>query len=84
MKASIPIGIPQSTRLLRIDRDDVLGEWRLWIHFNKTCTLGTYYRLRDDGSMWCVTVRDNEGDDEYEVKPASKDSTINLLSHIHG
>lgn len=68
MRATTPIGIPPNTPLLRIERDDDSRSWRLWIHFNKSCTLGTYYRLQDDGSMYCVTVRDGEGDDEYRVK----------------
>lgn len=64
------IGLPPRTHLLRIDRGD--DHWRLWVH-SADFVYGTYMALMDDGSMWQVTVRRDEGDDWVCVRPRDQE-----------
>lgn len=50
---------------------DYMGEgvWRMWLH-TPNHIHGTYLVLQPDGSVTRVTVRDEEGDDEFVIKPA--------------
>jgi hypothetical protein len=67
MRATIPIGLPPRTKLLRIDRVPHLG-WRVWINQSPCGNLGTFLLLHNDGRMSNVTVRADQGDDEFIVK----------------
>lgn len=54
IKATIPISIPPGMKLLRIGLEQ--DGWRLWIHHDITCRLGTYILLKHDGSIDQVTI----------------------------
>lgn len=48
----------------------VAGYWLLPIHTNRDRTLGTFFRLYDDGKIEQVTVRADQGDEIVLIKPA--------------
>jgi hypothetical protein len=60
------IGVPLGTRLMRIER--LVGGWRLWTS-TADYKLGTYLEMFNDGCIISVTVRDNEGDEVFVVRP---------------
>ena len=68
------VGIPRNTKLQRIVRTRMHTMsapygWRLWIATNDYI-LGTYIELYDDGRVYTVTVRSDEGDEITYVRPA--------------
>lgn len=67
MRATIPIGLPPRTKLLRIDRASNEG-WKVWINQSPCGTFGTFLWLYDDGRIVRVVVRADQGDDEFIVK----------------
>lgn len=67
MKATIPIGLPPRTKLLRIDRIENVG-WRVWINQSPCGNLGTFLLLRNNGQIERYTMRDGEGDEVFTVK----------------
>lgn len=68
MKATIPIGIPPRTKLLRLERLPDIKAWHLWLHQSPDGTLGTFLRLHNDGRIERVTVRADEGDEVFVIK----------------
>ena len=62
----INIGIPVGTRLQRIVRHE--HWWQVWIATNDFIH-GTFLQLHDDGTIYNVTERVNEGPEIFEVKP---------------
>lgn len=60
------IGVPIGTRLQRIIR--LPTSWRLWIA-TADFVFGTYLELHDNGRITNTTVRRDEGDDTFEVRP---------------
>jgi hypothetical protein len=77
-KLSVIIGIPPRTSLLRIERipafDNDHGTWHIWTNANEDFTLGTHITLHDNGCVERVTIRADEGDDVWLVKPGDRDA----------
>lgn len=67
IKATQRVAIPPGTKALRIER--ARGSWCVWIHANPTFTLGTYLELHDTGLMEGVTVRDDDTEERWLIKP---------------
>jgi hypothetical protein len=61
------ISTPIGTRLMRIIRLEHSG-WRLWTA-TRDFRHGTYLELLDDGRIYNCTVRPDEGDDIFMVRP---------------
>jgi hypothetical protein len=61
------IGMPLGSRLHRIIR--LPRGWRLWLS-TRDFIHGTYVELFDDGRILHCTVRPDEGDDVYWVRPS--------------
>lgn len=59
------IGIPIGTRLLRIERE--AAAWKLWTA-TSDYVYGTFLRCYDNGAMYRVTLRSDEGPDVMLVK----------------
>lgn len=72
MKATIPIGLPPRTKLLRIDRVESEG-WRVWINQSPCGNLGTFLLLRNNGQIERYTMRAEDGGDEMFVVKGSAD-----------
>lgn len=64
------IGVPPGTRLLRISR--LRGYWIVWTA-TSDYVHGTYLRMYDSGKVVRVTVRIDEGDEEFVVRPTDKE-----------
>lgn len=60
------IGVPIGTRLMRIYR--TVSYWRLWIA-TKDYIHGTYMELHNDGRVYTITARAEEGDEIVVVRP---------------
>ena len=60
------VGTPLGTRLQRIERTEF--GWRLWLS-TKDFVHGTYLECYNNGHIVNVTVREDEGDEIYEVRP---------------
>jgi hypothetical protein len=65
------IGIPPVTRLLRIVRID--GGWQVWTGARHEFRIGSYLQLNNDGSVFNVTVRSDEGDESYCIRPSDRE-----------
>ena len=52
--------------------DRVGHDWRVWLH-TPDHVHGTYLLLHADGKITRVTVRWDEGDDEFLVRPSDGD-----------
>ena len=63
------IGVPQGTRLIRIERHADEDCWLVWTARSSDGKCGSYLVLHDDGMMVSVTARADEGDETYVVKP---------------
>lgn len=61
------IGQPPGTRLYGTLR--IPGGWRIWIATNDF-QLGTYLELYNDGRVYRVTSRRDEGDSQVPVRPS--------------
>lgn len=63
---------PPGTRLMRMDRR--VGCWWVWIA-TRDYINGTYMCVWDDGHVERVTIREEEGDEFFTVRPS--DDEIN-------
>jgi len=61
------IGVPLGTRLMQIIRRD--NEWQLWLS-TADYVYGTYYVLHDNGHAVNVTIRRDEGPEEFTMRPS--------------
>jgi len=61
------VGVPLGTRLQRIIRLD--NGWRLWLATNDF-KHGTYLDIHNNGMIVRVTVRADEGDECFVVRPS--------------
>ena len=62
---SVIIGVPQGTRLLRIERNAT--SWKLWIA-TSDYRYGTFLRCYDNGAVYRITEREDEGPDIIMIK----------------
>lgn len=60
------IGIPQRSKLLRLERFE--DHWRVWLQADANFVCGQFLRLYDNGAIMKVTIRADEGDDEMMIK----------------
>lgn len=65
------VGVPVGTRLQRIIRG--VNGWTLWVA-TRDYKHGTYYVLHNTGLAENITVRGDEGDNEFVMRPS--DDTI--------
>ena len=61
------VGMPIGARALRLVR--LIDGWRLWIH-SSDYVYGTYMDMHDDGSVWNITTRADEGDECWLARPS--------------
>ena len=64
------VGLPLGTRLKRIVRID--NGWRLWTA-TADYLFGTYLCVMNDGQVTSTTVREDEGDETFVVRPTDDD-----------
>lgn len=67
------VGMPPGSRCQRIVR--LRHAWMLWVSTNDY-KHGTYLLLCDTGEVVRVTVRDEEGDEHFLVRPADTNPFI--------
>lgn len=63
------VGMPLGSRLHRIYRRSY--GWQLWIA-TADFVRGTYLELHDNGQIVRVTIRDDEGDEHFAVRPTDE------------
>lgn len=63
------IGIPQRTGIANAVDFMGGGVWRLWLH-TPDYVHGTFLLLYSDGRATRVVCREDEGDDEFIVRPS--------------
>lgn len=64
------VGMPIGSRCKRIER--MIDGWRVWIATHDFI-LGTWLELYDDGRVTHNTIRDNEGDEFFDVRPSDEE-----------
>jgi hypothetical protein len=64
------IGVPLGTRLHRIIR--IQNGWRIWTA-TADYVYGTYFDLLNDGTILNITVRADEGDEVFTVRPSDEE-----------
>ena len=61
------VGMPIGARALRLVR--LIDGWRLWLS-TRDYKHGTYVDMHDDGSVWNITTRADEGDECWLARPS--------------
>ena len=70
------VGFPLGTRALRLIR--LSYGWRLW-SATADYVYGTYWDIHDNGMIIRYTIRADEGDEEYLIRPS--DDEIRNMQH---